>query len=129
MTGKYRREDTSGSGRLSGANPFGNSKFVDRNWDVLAVLKSVAAEIDRTAAQTALAWVMARPGVASTLSGASKLPQLASNIAASEITLNQDQMTRLNEASAPTPGFSAGLASPMIRRIVFGGNDVTGLPA
>jgi len=129
LTGKYRREDTSGSGRLSGANPFGNSKFVDRNWDVLAVLKSVAAEIDRTAAQTALAWVMARPGVASTLTGASKLPQLASNIAASEITLNQDQMTRLNEASAPTPGFSAGLASPMIRRIVFGGNDVTGWPA
>ena len=128
LTGKYRREDTSGSGRLSGANPFGNSKFVDRNWDVLEVLKSVAAEIDRPAAQVALAWVMARPGVASTLIGASKLPQLASNIAASEITLSEDQLKRLNEASAPTPGFSAGLASPMIRRMVFGGNDVTGWP-
>ena len=56
LTGKYRREDTSGSGRLSGANPFGNSKFVDRNWDVLQVLKSVAAEVDRPAAQVALAW-------------------------------------------------------------------------
>lgn len=32
LTEKYRREDTGGSGRLSGANPFGNSKFVDRNW-------------------------------------------------------------------------------------------------
>ena len=128
LTGKYRREDTSGSGRLSGANPFGNSKFVDRNWDVLEVLTSVAAEIDRPAAQVALAWVMARPGVASTLIGASKLPQLASNIAASEITLSEDQTKRLNEASAPTPGFSAGLASPMIRRMVFGGNDVTGWP-
>ena len=128
LTGKYRREDTSGSGRLSGANPFGNSKFVDRNWDVLEVLRSVAADVGRPAAQVALAWVMARPGVAVTLVGASKLEQLASNIAASEITLSVDQMTRLNEASAPAPGFSAGLTSPMVRRMVFGGNDVTGWP-
>ena len=126
LTGKYRREDTSGSGRLSGANPFGNSKFVDRNWDVLEVLKSVAAETGRPAAQVALAWVMARPGVTATLIGASKLPQLSSNIAASEITLSEDQVTRLDKVSAPAPGFSAGLASPTIRRMVFGGNDVTG---
>jgi len=126
LTGKYRREDTSGSGRLSGANPFGNSKFVDRNWDVLDVVKAVAAELDRPAAQVALAWVMARPGITATIIGASKLPQLASNIAATEIELSEVHMTRLNEVSAPTPGFSAGLMSPMIRRMVFGGNDVTG---
>ncbi len=126
LTGKYRREDTSGSGRLSGANPFGNSKFVDRNWDVLEVLRSVAADLGRPAAQVALAWVMARPGVAATLIGASKLEQLASNIAASELTLSKDQMTRLNEVSALAPCFSAGLTSPVVRRMVFGGNDVTG---
>ena len=126
LTGKYRREDTSGTGRLSGPNPFGNSKFVDRNWDVLEVLKAVAAELDRPAAQVALAWVMARPGITATIIGASKLPQLASNIAATKIELSEGQMTRLNEVSAPAPGFSAGLASPMIRRMVFGGNDVTG---
>ncbi len=126
LTGKYRREDTRGSGRLSGANPFGNSKFIDRNWGVLEVLSSVAADVGRPAAQVALAWVMARPGVAATLIGASKLEQLASNIAASEITLSEDQMNRLNEVSAPAPGFSAGLTSPMVRRMVFGGNDVTG---
>ena len=126
LTGKYQREDTSGSGRLSGANPFGNSKFVDRNWDVLEVLKAVAAEHDRPAAQIALAWVMARPGVTTTLIGASKLPQLASNIAAAEVGLTPDQVKRLDDVSAPAPGFSAGLASPMIRRMVFGGNDVRG---
>ena len=126
LSGKYRREDTSGSGRLSGPNPFGNSKFVDRNWDVLEVLRSVAAEAGRPMAQVALAWVMARPGVAATLVGASTLPQLASNIAASEITLSEDQTMRLNEASAPTSGVGAGLIWPMIRRMVFGGNDVTG---
>ena len=126
LTGKYRRENTSGSGRLSGPNPFGNSKFADRNWDVLEVLKSVAAELARPMAQVALAWVMARPGVSATIIGASKPAQLASNFAAAEIKLNDEQITRLTEVSAPVPGFSAGLTSPMIRRIVFGGNDVTG---
>ena len=126
LTGKYRREDTSGSGRLSGPNPFGNSKFVDRNWDVLEALKAVAAEVDRPAAQVALAWVMARPGVTATIVGASTLPQLAGNLAALEVTLSEHQTRRLDEVSAPAPGFSAGLASPMIRRMVFGGNDVTG---
>ena len=55
LTGKYRRGDTGNTGRLSGANPFGSSKFSDRNWEILEVLKSVANELDRPAAQIALA--------------------------------------------------------------------------
>ena len=126
LTGKYAREDTSRTGRLSGANPFGNSKFTDRNWAILDALRSVATELDRAPAQVALAWVMARPGVSSTIIGASKVTQLQSNIAATEIMLTPDQMRRLDEASAPPLGFSAGLAMPMIRRMVFGGHDVAG---
>ena len=126
LTGKYRREDTARCGRLSGPNPFGDSKFVDRNWQVLDVLMAVAAELDRPAAQVALAWVMARPGVTSTIIGASRLTQLASNIAATDIVLSDAQTQRLDEASAPAPGFSSALTSPMIRRMVFGGNSVKG---
>ena len=126
LSGKYNRADTSDTGRLSGANPFGNSKFVDRNWATLEVLNAVASELDRPAAQVALAWTMARPGVASTLVGARTVSQLDTNIAATEIRLDTDQMDRLDEASAPTPGFTSGLAAPMIRRMVFGGRNVTG---
>lgn len=126
LTGKYKRKDTSGTGRLSGANPFGNSKFTDRNWTVLTVLKGVAEEVGRPPAQVALAWAMARPGVAATIIGAREVKQLESNIAAADIVLTDEQMTRLNEASAPEPGFSAGLAAPAIRRMLFGGHDVTG---
>jgi hypothetical protein len=43
-----------------------------------------------------------------------------------EFELNAEQMSRLNEASATEPGFSARLTSPMIRRMVFGGNEVSG---
>ena len=124
LSGKYDRENTRDTGRLSGPNPFGGSKFADRNWAILAVLKTVAAELDRPPAQVALAWTLARPGVASTLIGASKLSQLESNIAATDIRLTDDAMRRLDEASAPPLGFSAGLTQPALRRMIFGGHDI-----
>ena len=126
LSGKYQRGNTADTGRLSGANPFGNSKFVDRNWEVLDVLKLVSAELDRPMAQVALAWTLKRNGVASTLIGASKVSQIESNIAATEIRLSDDQMKRLDEASAPSPGFTSGLAAPFIRRMIFGGQTVVG---
>ena len=126
LTGKYRREDTSGTGRLSGANPFGDTMFADRNWVVLDALKAVAAELDRSMAQVALAWVMAQPGVGSTIIGASSAAQVGSNIAAADLRMTAEQMARLNEASATPPGFTASLGAPAIRRIVFGGHGVVG---
>ena len=126
LTGKYQRGDTGDTGRLSGANPFGNSKFTERNWAILEALKKVANDLDRPPAQVALAWSMARPGMASTLVGASSVSQIRSNIAATEITLHEAHMQRLNEASAAPLGFTAGLAAPAIRRMVFGGNNVSG---
>ena len=126
LSGKYDRKNTADTGRLSGANPFGNSKFVDRNWDILDVVKTVAAELDRTAAQVAIAWTLARPGVASTLIGASKVSQIESNVAATEIRISDDQMDRLKKVSAPALGFTSGLSMPAIRRMIFGGHDVSG---
>lgn len=126
LTGKYKREDTSATGRLSGANPFGDSKFSDRNWEILAELQEVAAEQNRAPAQIALAWVMAQRGVASTLVGARSVAQLSGNIAACEVTLTNDQTNRLDQVSAPASGFSASLTTPMIRRMVYGGHDVNG---
>jgi aryl-alcohol dehydrogenase-like predicted oxidoreductase len=126
LSGKYRRDDTAETGRLSGANPFGDSKFVDRNWDVLDVVKAIASEMDCSPAQVALAWTMAKSGVSSTLIGARSVEQLKSNLAAASLTLDDRKMGRLNEVSVPAPSFSAALASPAIRRMIFGGQDVRG---
>ena len=77
-------------------------------------------------AQIALAWTLAWSAVASTLTGASKVSQLKSNIAATDLRLSDDQVKRLNKGSAPVPGFSSELAAPFIRRMVFGGHGVIG---
>lgn len=126
LSGKYDRADTSGSGRLSGPNPFGDSKFTEQNWAILDVLRGVAAELDRSMAETALAWTIARPGIASTLIGASKLTQLESNIAATEIKLSAEQMERLNMASTPPLSFSTSLTTKGLRSMLFGGHSVAG---
>ncbi|WP_322893563.1 MULTISPECIES: aldo/keto reductase [unclassified Yoonia] len=126
LTGKYKRDDTSGTGRLSGANPFGDSKFSDRNWDILAVLKEIATEQDHTPAQIALAWIIAQRGVTSTLIGASSVAQLTGNIAATDVKLTGDQMHRLDQVSAQAGGFTANLSTKMIRKMIYGGHDVTG---
>ena len=126
LTGKYERGNVGDTGRLSGPNPFGDTKFTQGNWDVLDVLKAVADAQDRSPAQVALAWTMARPGVASTLIGASKVVQIESNIASTKIALTENQMKRLDEASKPPATFSSALTTPAIRQMVFGGHDVAG---
>jgi aryl-alcohol dehydrogenase-like predicted oxidoreductase len=124
LSGKYQRGKTVDTGRLSGANPFGQSKFTERNWDILDVLYDVANEAECTPAQAGLAWVRARPGVSSTLVGANRIEQLSSNIAASEICLTENQTQRLDQTSTPYANFTASLASTEIRRMIFGGHDV-----
>ena len=126
LSGKYDRADTSDSGRLSGPNPFGNSKFTEQNWAILDVLRGVAAELGRSMAETALAWTIARPGIASTLIGASKISQLESNIAATDIRLSPAQAERLDTASAPPQTFSSSLTAKGLRSMLFGGHSVTG---
>ena len=69
---------------------------------------------------------MARPGVASTIVGARTRSQLESNVAAADIHLTEDQMGRLNAVNKPTDNFTSALAEPMIRKMVYGGHDVTG---
>ena len=106
LAGKYTRPaegsgaKASGEGRLSGSNPLGDTKFTARNWDTLDDLKSVAAEVGRPPAQVALAWAAGRPGITSTIIGASRLEQLQDNLASLEITLTPEQTEALNKASA-----------------------------
>src|SRR5262245_5281037 len=74
----------------------------EHDWTVLDTLLTIAGELDRPAAQVALAWLMHRPGVTSTLIGARTPEQLASNLAAADLNLSGDHHARLDQVSAPT---------------------------
>jgi aryl-alcohol dehydrogenase-like predicted oxidoreductase len=126
LTGKYQRSNTSNTGRLSGPNPFGNSKFSEQNWAILEVLKQVSAEQGCNLSQAALAWIQNRPGVSSTLIGASKVSQLVDNLGALNISLTAEQQSKLEVVSARTLGFTDTLVTPQIRKMIYGGNNVRG---
>jgi len=142
LTGKYGREKiadagpagslpnrageaiTGGSdGRLNGDNPYGGMLFTDKNFDVVDVLRSVAAELGRPMAQVALAWVAARGGVASVLVGASRPEQLMENVVALDIVFSSDQQARLDTVGAP-PMLNPYFIFDLPRDRIFGGQDI-----
>jgi aryl-alcohol dehydrogenase-like predicted oxidoreductase len=65
------------------------------------VLVEVAQERGVSPAQVALAWLLARPGVASVIVGARTEEQLADNLAAASLELTADETARLELVSRP----------------------------
>ena len=111
--------------RLDGANPFGDSLFTERNWRIVDVVKRVAGACGESPASVALAWVLQRPGVSSTLMGVSKVQQVRDNIAAMDIRLSDEHLAALDAASAPIQKMLYGLFTPPMRQhAVFGGSAV-----
>ncbi|WP_407523650.1 aldo/keto reductase [Methylobacterium oryzisoli] len=121
-----RRPD--GDKRLDGANPFGDSLFTARNWTIVDVVRRVAAEIGQPPARVALAWVLGRSGVISTLLGVSRAAQVADNVAALDVVLSPTQQAALDGASTPSdPRMLYGLfARTQRQQVVFGGSSVRG---
>jgi aryl-alcohol dehydrogenase-like predicted oxidoreductase len=103
LTGKYTRESvktaTPGRGeRVSRA-------FTEPGFKILDVLTTAAREAGTTVARAALAWVVQRPHIASTIIGARTMDQLEDNLGALEVKLTADQMKALNEVSKPKLNF------------------------
>src|SRR6478672_4271503 len=82
LSGKYRRnERPTGSTRLGedpgrGMEAFGKRNQLQRTWDVIDAVQTIADARGVSMAQVALAWVTDRPGVTSTILGARTLTQL-----------------------------------------------------
>lgn len=111
--------------RLDGDNPFGDALFTERNWRILEVLKRVAGDLGETPARVALAWIVGRPGVTSTLMGVSRVDQVTDNVAALGFVLPPDQRAILDDVSAGNQPFLYGLFEPSVQnQIVFGGANI-----
>ena len=119
LTGKYTREKQD-EGRLAKTAGSGNpafEKFSEQNFEIVDALLQVAKEIGRSPAQVALNWITKRPGVTSTIIGASKLSQLEDNLTALEFELPVDGWAKLEVASR----------IPTIHPYVFYGPELQGM--
>ena len=77
------------------------------DYRVVDALIGVAARRGVPMAQVALAWLLGRPGVAASIIGATKLPQLDDAISALELSLSAEELETLS--SAYTPNRNLGL--------------------
>jgi aryl-alcohol dehydrogenase-like predicted oxidoreductase len=60
------------------------------NFAAIERLRTIAAGAGASMARFALAWVLANPAVTAVVNGATSVPQLEENIAATEVKLSQD---------------------------------------
>jgi aryl-alcohol dehydrogenase-like predicted oxidoreductase len=98
LSGKYRSEaDLGQSARGGGVKAYLNA----RGARILAALDAVAARRDAKPAEVALAWLIASPGVTAPIASATSLTQLDSLIKAAALTLDADDISTLDRASAP----------------------------
>lgn len=127
LAGKYKAEDLKPA---QGAPPrmdsrkginLASGRLSERTLGIAQTVAAVAEEIGCTPAQAALAWTLQHPAVTSPIIGARHLEQLQGNLAALDVRFSEDQLARLDVASAVEPGFpNSFLASPAMDTM-FGG--------
>jgi aryl-alcohol dehydrogenase-like predicted oxidoreductase len=103
LSGKYTRAN---AGTQKADRGFMvNAYLNDRSYTVVDALIAISTELGTTPARVALAWVIGRPGVSSTIIGARTLDQLDQNLGALEVTLTAPQLAKLDELSKPALPF------------------------
>jgi aryl-alcohol dehydrogenase-like predicted oxidoreductase len=102
LSGKYRRGRPAPEG-ARGLSDWNEPPVRDqeRLYDTVEVLVEIGEAHGVSAAQVALAWTLARPGVASLVIGARTEEQLRDNLAAATLELAPEEHARLEEASRP----------------------------
>jgi len=103
LTGKYRRGEAPPPGsRLTWDNaPREQQLFSSAAFDVLDVVRDLAAEKECTPSQVALAWVLRQPGVTSPIIGPRTVEQLEDNVGACSVTLTPEDHARLDRVAPP----------------------------
>jgi aryl-alcohol dehydrogenase-like predicted oxidoreductase len=97
LSGKYRSEADLGKSLRGG----GVKKYLNaRGFRVLDALDAVAARLNATPAQVALAWQIARPGITAPIASATTIEQLNGLVAAARLTLDAEAIAQIDAASA-----------------------------
>lgn len=72
----------------------------EHGYTVIDAVKRVAARVEATPAQVALAWLLARPGVTTAIIGARRPEQLQDNLGALALALSDQDVAQLDAASS-----------------------------
>ena len=77
----------------------------ERAYDIIDAMAAIAKAHDASVARVALAWLLQRNGVMSVIIGAKTVEQLDDNLAAADLTLSAQEMSKLDQVSALKPEY------------------------
>lgn len=101
LTGKHSQEAGPTEGTRftlgSAARRYQERYWQDDEFATIEQLKAVAADLNLGMVELALAWVLSVSAVTAPIIGASKPEQLDASVAALDVTLDEDTLTRLDE--------------------------------
>jgi len=100
LSGKFTRD---GGGAGEGRSGGKVAPVLDREkvFDMVDALRTVATRREASVAQVALAWVLKQKAVTSVLFGARNPEQVADNVKAADVVLDDEDMTLINAAAEP----------------------------
>jgi aryl-alcohol dehydrogenase-like predicted oxidoreductase len=126
LSGKFRRGmDSPPEGTrvaLAGRKGWGESwqaYNIERTWRILDDLFVAASESGKTPAQTAINWLLQKPGVVAPIIGARNLEQLEDNLGAAGWELDPELMDLLDDVSEPSLPYPYDLIRNVQGRLPF----------
>lgn len=111
LSGKYAPGQTPADSRAAKADTrdwFSHKRLTEENLEKVEALKAVAADLNCSIAQLALAWCLRKQPLTCVITGASRLEQLLENVRAGEFAINEETETRIEEIlqNAPTDQYT-----------------------
>jgi aryl-alcohol dehydrogenase-like predicted oxidoreductase len=114
LTGSFRSTDQVADDDFRATDPRFSEGNLQENLNIVAEVEAVTTELDATAAQVALAWVLARGDDIASIPGTKRVSRLEENAAADALELSPGQLARLT-ALAPAAGDRYADMSPLGR--------------
>jgi aryl-alcohol dehydrogenase-like predicted oxidoreductase len=99
LTGKYTRQNPKPAGARR--SEFSFPPIDERSYDAIDVLSEIAKHKSISIPQASLAWLLAQKGVTSVIIGANKMSQLEDNLKSTEISLTDEEIKKLSDATKP----------------------------
>lgn len=130
LTGKYSRADLSDENSADVATSrkgviASTGHLNERSLAIADVVGEVAEELGVSRSQVGIAWTLANPAVVAPIMGARTVEQAEDNFGALGVVFTDEQLSRLNEASAPPPIFPERfIGRPMAQQLIFGTSKV-----
>ena len=104
LSGRFSSPEELDEGDFRRYGPRFNGENLQQNLKLAERVKEMAAELDITPSQLALAWVLARGEYVVPIPGTKRVSYLEDNLGAAEVSLDQDKVREIAEALPPAAG-------------------------